>query len=229
MLLREEWTEVGTDSMRLNYTFNYTNSAEDKIDSILVTNYNTVTQEPFPYRVHEHYNYHDYGELAYIEAYRIDENQEERRAYGYSWTYDPEIKSENVLYPEHYGMYRDHKYMILFDSKFNKNIVFRPSFSDDLFEFFYSEIEPSSTNETLALKNIYPYPNPTFFSLRLSGDINLNGRGKLEVYDQNGVKVITKDNYNIEEEISVNVLRAGLYFYKYSIGDEMYSGKFVKT
>jgi hypothetical protein len=183
----------------IGYKYEYTRDA-----------YSNITQETG--------YYYDDGQWSY------DEKQE--------YTYDNSYSFSDLILPNFTddGIFEDETDITIFFNHMLLSASYADYYSNNweneyrvLYE--YSEINVSDINE-VETEKINLYPNPVSEQLNIVLSDN-NNSAVFELFDTQGRNVISKKISN-NEQINLNFLNTGLYFYKLYIKDEVQTGKLMK-
>ena len=91
--------------------------------------------------------------------------------------------------------------------------------------YYYSEQYVNSVPEAYRVElSVYPNPFSTYVSFNISGNYN---EIILEIFDIQGRKIISKEIKN-GENVNMEGLNTGMYFYNLTIDGEKLNGKLIK-
>ncbi len=196
----------------------------------------------FPYRINENnefeetkapdkYTYDQHGNLLRIVEWYYDSNILIDPMYEELVAYNSQVNSENVLMPRTYEMplsrWSPRKNMLL-SIRENEIDAFEERTQTSLEEYFYTEIETSSTVSTdYESTNFVIYPNPSAQSITLSNSDLSNKKADLNVYNSRG-ELHRSQEITIGSEIDISLLESGLYYIKVQSSETQFFGKVVK-
>jgi hypothetical protein len=92
--------------------------------------------------------------------------------------------------------------------------------------------EPSATENANASSQFLAYPNPFEETLRFRRNNGFHKNDRLVLSDLTGKRIVeftfSGENSNKDLVLDASQLPAGLYFYSFSSGAEIFTGKLVK-
>lgn len=145
----------------------------------------------------------------------------------YDYTYDLSYTLSDLILPPFDWFVPDYSYQIsnmpLTYSEYYWDEVSSVWIKDYSGIYDYTEINTTSVTETVDL-GIEIYPNPVSEYFNVSG---LKGIAKLELYNSQGVSVLSK-NLIANERIDASGLSDGVYFYTLTIDHQQQAGKLIK-
>jgi hypothetical protein len=104
----------------------------------------------------------------------------------------------------------------------------------DIGAYEYNLIPAGISNIVSEKKNSIPYPNPAQFRMTIAYEFSTNADVQLDIYNLQGVRIYTTLQSDVPaggHSITLNVwdMQAGLYMYTLHSGNEVITGKFIKT
>jgi len=221
---------------QLESTHAYFHNDDGSIDKII--EYPGWVNNP----VETHYYYTHYGSLGADATFYYDSQEQYWGKTRLRILHDSTVLAKNVMKPPYFfsnpyfggsrSMINNSTYwnnhMVLWEFHFSGDSPVQPEVMLLRAQNFYSEFNPTSTDDSglLSELSITLFPNPTSQSFRIDAD-HLDGSFDLSVTDINGQRVLQKSLLKKGQDIDVSSLEVGLYFYTVQKGDKQYVGKFV--
>jgi len=126
-----------------------------------------------------------------------------------------------IYYQDYYDYYSSHMLITITRQSWNEN----SSTWEDDYERTYSYSEENTwiSENQVGIINVYPIPADDYIIFGLE---NISNNYFVEIFDIQGKQVVTEE-LNIDNKVSIDRLKEGLYFYRITEKDNFFTGKII--
>ncbi len=205
-------------------------------------NWNLIQKDIFSFSENQWINvekeesvYDEYGNrIEYTYSTIYNDNEQLLPEWKEEYTYDNNFTFEDLILPfTPYDLesasQEGSNIILMFKHKLT-HLIFYESYGNDLaitgdYTIYYSEHNTTGINNYNSASNVNVFPNPATNQVSFNIDASIN-QFTLEFYDLQGKLVMSKIGEN-NTPVSIEILNKGLYFYRLTENQNLYTGKFM--
>ncbi len=173
----------------------------------------------------EELSFDDFGNLIS----KINETDGSSLVLTTEYDYNTESTRDDLIFPYSSGFapnptsfLRQENQLLSFGRKTNINTQV------DLTLYYWSEREATTSLSDTPIADLKIYPNPVG-SVMFVENIDLEADLFLNVYNLQGIKIVSRELLDVKQAIDMSILSSGAYFFTLNDADHiLYKGKFIK-